>query len=94
MKISLRLPATAAALIVALISAPGAWAHGDVDCPNIPKEEWKPQMDLQKKLSTEGWRIRQVKVFNTCYEVYGFDAKGERVEAFFNPKTFERIQPK
>jgi len=98
MKISPRLRTTTlaatAALVATLSAAQGAWAHGDVDCPNLPKEEWKPQMDLQKKLSTEGWRIRQVKVFNTCYEVYGFDAKGERVEAFFNPKTFERIQPK
>jgi hypothetical protein len=71
-----------------------AFAHGDVECPKIPKEEWKPQMELQRKLTDEGWRVRQVKVFSTCYEVYGFDAKGERVEAFFNPKTFERIQPK
>lgn len=74
--------------------AGAAFAHGDVECPKIPKEEWKPQMELQRKLTEEGWRVRQVKVFNTCYEVYGFDAKGERVEVFFNPKTFERIQPK
>jgi len=83
---------TLAALALALSGS--AFAHGDVECPNVPKAEWKPQMDLQKKLTEEGWRIRQVKVWNTCYEVYGFDAKGERVEAFFNPKTFERVQEK
>ena len=42
----------------------------------------------------EGWRVRQVKTFDTCYEVYGFDAKGERIEAFFNPRTFERLEDK
>ncbi|MDC8784995.1 PepSY domain-containing protein [Roseateles koreensis] len=81
-----------AALLLATVAF-GAHAHGDVSCPKIPKEEWRPQMELQHKLSAEGWRIRQVKTFSTCYEVYGFDAKGERVEAFFNPKTFERIEP-
>ncbi len=44
-------------------------------------------------LVNEGWRVRKVKVENGCYEVYGFDAKGERVEVFFDPKTFERVLP-
>ena len=43
------------------------------------------------ELVAEGWRVRQVKIWKTCYEVYGFDEKGERAEAFFNPKTFERV---
>lgn len=51
-------------------------------------------MELQRKLVAEGWRVRQVKTFDTCYEVYGFDAKGERIEAFFNPRTFERLEDK
>ena len=83
-----------AAVLLAAAYAGPASAHGDVECPNVPKEEWKPQMDLQRKLTNEGWRVRQVKVWNTCYEVYGFDEKGERVEVFFNPKTFERVKQK
>lgn len=94
MKKSTRILATLILAVGTAAAAPGAWAHGDVACPAVPKEEWKPQMELQRKLTDAGWRVRQVKVWNTCYEVYGFDAKGERVEAFFNPKTFERIEPK
>ena len=67
--------------------------HDKVRCEPVPKEEMKPQMDLQRKLTAEGWKVRQVKNFNGCYEVYGFDANGKRVEAFFNPKTFERVYP-
>ncbi len=37
--------------------------------------------------------MRQVKTYNGCYEVYGLDDKGAQVEAFFHPKTFERVQP-
>lgn len=74
-------------------SAATAFAHGNVSCPAVPKEEKKPQMDLQRKLEGEGWKVRVVKNYNNCYEVYGFDGKGDKIEAFFNPKTFERVYP-
>jgi hypothetical protein len=77
-----------------LCTAAGAFAHGNVQCPKQPKETWRPQMELQSKLVAEGWRVRQVKTMNDCYEVYGFDGKGARVEAFFDPKTFERVEEK
>lgn len=67
-----------------------AHAHGDVKC-DTPKAEWRGQMELQSKLVNEGWRVRRIKVENGCYEVYGFDAKGQKAEAFFDPKSFERV---
>jgi hypothetical protein len=65
--------------------------HDAVKCDAVAKEEMKPQMELQKKLISEGWKVRQVKNFNGCYEVYGFDTGGRRVEAFFHPKTFAKV---
>lgn len=70
-----------------------AFAHGNVSCPALPKEEKKPQMELQRKLEAEGWKVRQVRNYNGCYEVYGFDGNGKKAEAFFHPKTFERVYP-
>jgi hypothetical protein len=70
-----------------------AQAHGNVECPAMPKEEKRLQMDLQRKLEGDGWRVRQVKNYNGCYEVYGIDGLGRKAEAFFNPKTFERVYP-
>jgi hypothetical protein len=75
-----------------LLAAGAAHAHGDVKC-DTPKAEWRGQMELQSKLVGEGWKVRKVKVENGCYEVYGFDAKGAKAEAFFDPKTFERVWP-
>jgi len=82
-----------AALLLALAAPAQAQYvdHDAVRCEAIPKEEMKPQMELQRKLVSEGWKVRQVKNFNGCYEVYGFDATGRRVEAFFNPKTFDKV---
>lgn len=67
-----------------------ASAHGNISC-DVPKNERRARVDLQKKLQSEGWTIRDIKIENGCYEVYGFDEKNAKVEAFFNPKTFERI---
>ncbi len=75
------------------VTASAAFAHGNVSCPAMPQEEKKPQMELQKKLEGEGWKVRVVKNYNGCYEVYGFDGAGKKAEAFFNPKTFERVYP-
>jgi hypothetical protein len=81
---------TALALTVA---AGAALAHNNVSCPVVPKEEKRGQWALQKKLEAEGWKVRKVQDANNCYEVYGFDSQGKKAEAFFNPKTFERVWP-
>ncbi|MBS0343856.1 MAG: PepSY domain-containing protein [Proteobacteria bacterium] len=93
MQRSILLPAAIAALALAFGSAAVAQTvdHDKVRCEPVAKEEMKPQMELQRKLTSEGWKVRQVKNFNGCYEVYGFDANGKRVEAFFNPKTFDKV---
>ena len=90
---SFLLPAAMAAFTLTVGSAAVAQVvdHDKVRCEPVAKEEMKPQMDLQRKLTAEGWKVRQVKNFNGCYEVYGFDASGKRVEAFFNPKTFDKV---
>lgn len=94
-RLPLHSAALAALLLPLMLCATPAAAqfvdHDKVSCPEVPKEEKRPQMDLQRKLISEGWKVRQVKNFNGCYEVYGFDEKGERTEAFFDPKTFTLI---
>ena len=72
------------------LAAPSAQAHGDFKCAE-PSKEWKLREDLSDKLQAEGWDVRKIKIDNGCYEVYGFDAKGKRREAYFNPKTLELI---
>ncbi|MDT7834288.1 PepSY domain-containing protein [Aquabacterium sp. OR-4] len=72
----------------------GARAHGDVKCAPVPKAEWRPHTELERKLTGEGWVVRRMVATDTCYEVYAKDPQGKRIEAFFHPKTFERVDPK
>lgn len=84
---------THALLLAGLCLASGfAHADGGGKCPPMPKSEWRPHTELQKKLTDEGWRVRRMEATPTCYEVYAVDPQGKRVEAFFNPKTFERVE--
>ena len=68
-----------------------AFAQHAEKCDPIPKEEWKPQTELERKLANQGWKISRVKITNGCYEVYGRDEKNGKVEVFFHPKTFELV---
>jgi hypothetical protein len=81
-------------LVLALAAgaaAPLAMAQHLERCEPIPKEEWKPQAELERKLANQGWKISRVKITNGCYEVYGFDERKNKAETFFHPKTFEVV---
>ena len=64
---------TFAAAALALTLATGAQAHGSIKCAPVAKADMKPHTALRKDLTDKGWRVRQVKNYNGCYEVYGFD---------------------
>ena len=69
-------------------------AHGDVKCAPVPKAEWRPHTELERKLTADGWVVRRMVATDSCYEVYAKDPQGKRIEAFFHPKTFERVDAK
>ena len=60
-------------------------------CEPIPKEEWRPQAELERLLADKGWKVARVKISNGCYEVYARDAKNDKKEVFFHPKTLQPV---
>ena len=83
------LPVLAAA--AALGAAAPASATGKMTCKAGPQKSWKSQTALKANLVKQGWQVRKSKVDGGCYEVYGTDPKGNRVEAYFHPVTFEKL---
>ena len=79
------------AALAALAAAGNASAQHAEKCETIPKAEWEPQAELERKLASQGWKISRVKITNGCYEVYGRDEKNKKVESFFHPKTLEVV---
>jgi hypothetical protein len=78
----------------ALLAFGGAHATGLATCDSGPKEGWQTQAKLEETLKGKGWTVRKVKVDGGCYEVYGLDEKGQRVEAYFHPVTLAPVPTK
>jgi hypothetical protein len=77
------------ALLLAAVAAPAS-ATGAMKC-NTPKEKWRTTEALTAELTKQGWQVRKAKVDGGCYEVYGTTPEGDRVEAYFDPASFEKL---
>jgi hypothetical protein len=86
----LRITAAAALAAAGLLLAAPALATGKMTC-SAPQAKWKSRTALEARLKKQGWQVRKSKVDGGCYEVYGTDPKGNRVEAYFHPVTFEKL---
>jgi hypothetical protein len=71
-------------------SASPAAATGKMTC-DAPQKQWKKLTSLEAQLKKQGWQVRKSKVDGGCYEVYGTDPQGNRVEAYFHPVTFKKL---
>jgi len=80
-----------AALFALSLAASTAHATGVATCESGAKESWQSQEKLTAMLKQKGWEVRRIKVDGNCYEVYGMNEKGERVEAYFHPRTFAPV---
>ena len=80
-----------AGLAAGMFAAVPAHATGLATCDSGPRETWQAQEKLEQILKERGWQIRRVKIDGGCYEVYAFNEKGERVEAYFHPKTLAPV---
>ncbi len=69
--------------------ASAAHAEANRDCTQEPKAKWQSQDAMKAKGKEMGFDVRRVKVEGSCYELYGIDAKGKKMELLFNPVTLE-----
>ena len=83
--------AVLAATAIAIASIGVAGATGLATCDSGPPDGWQPQEKLAAMLKEKGWEIRNIKVDGGCYEVYAIDEKGERIEAYFHPRTLAPV---
>ncbi|HET7767015.1 MAG TPA: PepSY domain-containing protein, partial [Burkholderiales bacterium] len=81
----------ALALSGALLPLSAARATGLATCDSGTRESWQPQDKLAARLKEKGWQVRRIKEDGGCYEVYALNEKGERVEAYFHPRTLAPV---
>lgn len=78
--------------IAAALGLTSAMAFAAADCPAYPKAEWMKDSDARAKLEKDGYKIKTFKVSGNCYEIYGHDKDGKKVEIYFDAKTLAIVK--
>jgi hypothetical protein len=75
--------------LVALVSTP---AFAKANCKAYPKTEWMKEADAKAKIEAQGYTISKFKVDGNCYEIYGRNKAGKKVEIYYDAKTLEPVK--
>ena len=61
----------------------------------VPQEKWMKETDFKARLEAQGYQIKTFKVSKgQCYEIYGHDRAGKKVEIYFDPATAAVLETK
>jgi hypothetical protein len=80
--------------ILALMAAVGfsGAAFAKADCTAHPKSEWMKESDARSQLEAQGYKIKKFKVDGNCYEIYGHNKDGKKVEIYYDTKTLAVVK--
>ena len=79
-------------LLALMVATTFSTAYAEVSCTQEPTAKWKNQDSFKQELA-QTYKIKKFKVTpGNCYEIYGWDKKGNKVEIYFNPVTGEIVK--
>ena len=62
-------------------------------CTTADMSQWQDQDTFQAGLKAQGYQISKFKVTKgNCYEIYGFDKDGKKVEIYFDPVSGDAVK--
>jgi hypothetical protein len=71
-----------------------ASAAAEPKCISSPDDKWLTEAEMKAKAVAMGYAINVFKkTTGNCYEIYGKNAEGKRIEIYFNPVTGEPVKP-
>jgi hypothetical protein len=86
MQIRIRKYASLVGFVVAILISGVAMA--DESCEGAVSD-WQSRDVLRQQVEQHGWTIKRIKIDDGCYEVRGFDGKGNRFKAIYAPVTLK-----
>lgn len=78
-----------AVLLLSCISA-----QAKKNCTDQPKEKWMTEEAFKTKVIEMGYTIKKFKKPGSCYEIYGKNKEGKKVEVYFNPVDASIVKEK
>lgn len=77
-------------LAILVISSP---AFAGPQCTNEPQDKWLTKADMMERIAKTHYAVDVFKkTKGNCYEIYGKDQTGKRVEVYFHPITGEIVK--
>ncbi len=62
-------------------------------CTDEPKDKWLSKNEMVKRIKAANYKISVFKVTSgRCYEIYGRNEQGRRVEVYFHPMTGKAVR--
>ena len=71
--------------VAAVLAAFTGTAMAAPQCTTAPKTQWMTEAAMKAKIEKDGYTIKTFLVSGSCYEIYGFNKEGKKVEIYFNP---------
>ena len=79
-------------VVLALIAMCSA-AMASPQCTSESKEKWISESEMKSKVVSLGYQVKVFKVTKgNCYELYGLDRAGKRIEVYFHPITGKIVE--
>lgn len=79
-------------IATALIFA-SASAFAEPQCTTADRSTWQDADKFQAQLKEQGYRINKFKITKgNCYEIYGFDKDGRKVEIYHDPVSGKAVK--
>tara|TARA_R110002124_G_scaffold227261_1_gene392547 strand:- start:1330 stop:1749 length:420 start_codon:yes stop_codon:yes gene_type:complete len=75
--------------VLTVLAAEPAFARDDCF---VPMSGWQPRAAVARLAEENGWQIRRIKIEDGCYQIYGLDSSGRRVEVKVHPATLDVIK--
>ena len=58
----------------------------DTDCARPDRSAWMPESQFREQMKRQGVQITKFRITpGNCYEIYGFDAAGRKLEVYYDP---------
>ncbi|CAM3859799.1 hypothetical protein CCOS865_00933 [Pseudomonas reidholzensis] len=62
-------------------------------CTTAERSTWQDPEKFQTQLKDQGYKINKFKVTKgNCYEIYGFDPQGRKVEIYHDPVSGKAVK--
>ena len=78
--------------VVCIACAAPTAAFAGANCKANPKAEWLSEADAKAKIEAAGYKIDKFKIDGNCYEIYGSNKDGKKVEIYFDTRTLDVVK--